>query len=410
MPDLAAMLGRPFKEQVAAFRLRLGELVPTSRWDDISHEQHERAFMVAGALKADLLTDLAAAVDKAIAAGTGIEAFRKDFSAIVERRGWHGWTGEGTAKGEAWRTRVIYRTNMSVSYAAARFKQLVESRFKYWVYRHGVSLEPRLQHLAWDGLALSPDHPFWETHAPPNGWGCTCFIAGTNSEAGIRRLGGDPAKTLPEGWQKIDPKTGAPLGIGKGWDYAPGASTFLDLVEMTAQKAMSWPADILKAFMASLPPGRAEAVAKVYRALPSLADDLRRWAERVQRERNGAPIGAAVTIEPLRSLGLLAQPAQLPSAIAGAEVVGIDFAIARDDLLRILGTGTQVGRALTSDDIGRLAALLDRAVEVRAAKGSSGDLLDWIIRTESEEWVASFEKRGDRLFLVALQITTRGRG
>ena len=46
---------------------------------------------------------------RAVASGTSLEEFRRDFRGIVEDRGWHGWTGEGTRAGEAWRTRVIYR-------------------------------------------------------------------------------------------------------------------------------------------------------------------------------------------------------------------------------------------------------------------------------------------------------------
>ena len=40
--------------------------------------------------------------------------------ALVEKNGWHGWTGEGTAKGEAWRTRVLGVTQPgSPTWAAA---------------------------------------------------------------------------------------------------------------------------------------------------------------------------------------------------------------------------------------------------------------------------------------------------
>lgn len=224
MAELTATFRRPFAQQVAAFRLRLGDLVPTSRWDDIQRDAHNRAFMVAGATKADLLADLAGAVDQAIAGGTTLEEFRRDFRQIVERHGWHGWTGEGTKKGEAWRTRVIYKTNIATTYAAGRHAQLVEGGFRWWVYRHGGSLEPRPHHLSWDGVALPPDHPFWAMHYPPNGWGCSCRVFGARTRAGIRRVGGDPDKRLPDNWQTIDPKTGAPIGIDRGWDYAPGAS------------------------------------------------------------------------------------------------------------------------------------------------------------------------------------------
>ncbi|TDE40934.1 phage minor head protein [Antarcticimicrobium sediminis] len=224
MADVVATFRRPFAEQVAAYRLRLGELVPTTAWDDIRHNAHDRAFMVAGATKADLLADLAQAVDKSIAEGRSLEEFRRDFRSIVEKNGWYNWTGEGTKAGEAWRTRVIYRTNAATTYSAGRLAQLREGGFKYYVYRHGGSAHPRLHHLAWDGLILPADHPFWDTHFPPNGWGCSCYVIGARSIEGAKRVGGDPSLELQPGWEQLDPKTSAPKGIGKGWDYSPGSS------------------------------------------------------------------------------------------------------------------------------------------------------------------------------------------
>ncbi|MGV8987642.1 MAG: phage minor head protein [Cypionkella sp.] len=224
MTDLSASFGKPFAQQVAAFRIRLANLQATANWKDVWQAEHDRAFMVAGAQKAALLADLAAAVDKAITQGTTLETFRKDFSAAVEAHDWHGWTGEETEKGRAWRTRLIYRTNLSTSYAAGRFAQLKEAGFTHWVYLHGNAREPRLQHLAWNGLILPADHPFWASHYPPNGWGCTCHVAGARSAAGAQRRGGKADVTLQPGWDQPDPKTGVPKGIGKGWGYAPGAS------------------------------------------------------------------------------------------------------------------------------------------------------------------------------------------
>ncbi|MBM2294698.1 virion morphogenesis protein [Sulfitobacter pseudonitzschiae] len=237
---LGATFGQPFPEQVAAFRLRLGDLVPTSRWDDIRKSAHDRAFVVAGATKADLLADLGKAVDAAIAEGESLEQFRGRFREIVKTRGWHGWTGEGTKGGEAWRTKVIYRTNMATSYAAGRRAQLISGNYPFWVYRHGGSENPRLTHLSWDGLVLPPDHPFWITHTPVNDWGCSCYILGARSERAARRLGGDPDKKLPDNWQKLDPKTGEPVGIGKGWGYAPGG-TVPETVTRLADKLESLP-------------------------------------------------------------------------------------------------------------------------------------------------------------------------
>lgn len=226
--------------------------MPTSRWDDLRKNQHDRAFMVAGAVKADLLADLATAVDKAISEGTTLEEFRRDFRAIVEKRGWHCWTGEGTEAGEAWRTRVIYRTNMRTSYMAGRYAQLTEGNFAFWIYFHGGSAEPRLNHLAWNGIALPPDHPFWAAHFPPNGWGCSCHVSGARTAAGVRRLGGDPGKQLPDDSQAIDPKTGEPEGIGKGWGYAPGATAAEDILRLVRDKAEALPPELARAFLQDL--------------------------------------------------------------------------------------------------------------------------------------------------------------
>ena len=253
MSDIAASFGKPFAYQVAAYRLRLAQLQPTFAWTDVWKAEHDRAFMVAGAVKADILADLAAMVDKAVTQGTTLEEFRRDFRAMVAQKGWQiSNAGQGTKKGEAWRTKVIYKTNMATSYAAGRWAQLRDAKYPFIIYKHGGSLHPREHHLAWDGLVLEADHPFWVTHAPPNGWGCSCYVTGARSKAAATRRGGKPDKTLPDGWQKADPKTGAPVGIDKGWDYAPGAGAANAIIALT-RKLPSYPAPIGAALFASVP-------------------------------------------------------------------------------------------------------------------------------------------------------------
>ena len=234
---LAVGFGTPFAAQIDFLRQKLR--LPTERWDDIASAAHDRAFVVAGAAKADLLADLHQAVIKA-AEGGGLPAFRKDFKALVAKNGWTGWTGEGSKAGEAWRTRVIYQTNLATSYAAGRRAQLSEPGVlklrPYWRYIHsdGV-LNPRPQHLAWHGLTLLHDHPFWQTHYPPCGWGCQCRVESVSrleGEASARAGLDEP----PAGWQDVNPKTGAPVGIDKGFAYAPGASVKRPLQELIDDK------------------------------------------------------------------------------------------------------------------------------------------------------------------------------
>lgn len=409
---------RPMDEQVAAFRLRLRNLQPTVRWDDLAGQAHDSAGMVAGAVKGDLIAAILGAVDRYNVEGTGLETFRKDFRAIVEQQGWHGWTGEGTAKGEAWRTRVIWKTNISTSYAAGRWAQLHARKFKYLVYRHSGAEHPRLDHLSWDGLVLEIDHPFWKTHFPPNGWGCGCKVRGAMSLELAERLGGNLAKKLPSDWAMIDPRTGVQKGIGKGWDHAPGA-TVANTISAMVEKPVRWQYNSAKAFMAEVPEENRDALATAYRALPSVATDMRRYVERVTGMRNGAPIAEKVQVEPLRTLGLLTS-AEIRAAkeLTGFEPTGFDYTVDQDAVRHVMASHGNAEaeqlrgqRAVVPQDFARLGQLLLDPDEVTAADSGADATprLRYEKQFGAERIVAIFElRRGrGRLALVTMWVEKR---
>lgn len=246
----------PFEEQIAFFRAKLGNLIPTRTWRDVRHAAHDTGFMVAGAMKADLLADFAQAVDSALSEGQSLEWFRKAFDAIVEE---HGWSHTG---GRDWRSKVIYQTNMFTSYAAGRLAQLRDPELQqlapYWMYIHNDSvLHPRPLHLSWHKMVLPADHPWFKTHYPPNGWGCRCRVTAV-SEAQARRDGGRFVTPPDDG---INEKTGAPNGIDRGWAYAPG-DTVTDRIRQTLlDKA------------AKLPPQIGQALARDLDDLPDFPPD-----------------------------------------------------------------------------------------------------------------------------------------
>jgi hypothetical protein len=271
----------PFEEQIRFFRQKTN--LGTRAWTDIFNAQHDHSFVVAGATKRALLTDLRNAVDRVIADGIALEQFKKDFLSIAAKNGWTGWKGEGSKKGEAWRARVIYDTNLRTSYAAGRRAQMksIASSMPYWRYRHNDSVEnPRPEHLAWDGLVLRSDDPFWKTHYPPNGWGCQCYVEPLD-DADLKKEGkAGPDQAPPiEMEEKIVGQKGptprlvrTPKGIDPGFGYQPGESWMDTMVPRPIESESLLPSasrEIAK--LDALPAARAQAASRV---LPDSLTDV----------------------------------------------------------------------------------------------------------------------------------------
>lgn len=182
MPDIRLAF-RTFAEQLAFFRRKIN--VPTARWDDLRLGDHAHGFMVAGLARQDVLDDMRDAITRAIRDGETLEDFRARFDDIVRGR-WEGFTGDGSARGRAWRTRIIYQTNLRTSYMAGRWETL--RKFPFLRYNHHTLLNPREQHLAWDDLIIATNDPWWAVHYPPNGWGCRCDATGVSDQR-LRALG-----------------------------------------------------------------------------------------------------------------------------------------------------------------------------------------------------------------------------
>ncbi|MEX2475057.1 PBECR2 nuclease fold domain-containing protein [Marinobacter sp.] len=218
----------PFNEQIAFFRRKLD--IPTTGWTDLYSSENDWGFAVAGANRNDLVADFRSSIDTLIAEGGTIESFRKDFDRIVAD---HGWDYNG---GRNWRSRVIYQTNLYQSHNAGVNEQLdtYQADLPYRRYRHSLAAEnPREQHLAWDGLILRADDPFWATHSPMNGWGCQCYVEGL-TDLDLEEMGKGGPDVAPDiEWETREigqsSETGprqvrVPKGIDPGFEHSPGQS------------------------------------------------------------------------------------------------------------------------------------------------------------------------------------------
>ncbi len=405
-PSVAEAVALPPKEAIAFLRQKTNQT--TERWTDVWNEAHARAFSVAGAASEALVQDFRAAVAKAIEQGTTLAEFRKDFDAIVAKSG---WVHNGTA---AWRSEIIYETNLSTAYSAGRYAQMTEpanlEAFPYWRYQHNAAIHPRQQHLDWSGLVLPASDPWWSTHYPPNGWRCHCSVSPV-SEGGLRRSG----RTVPDQAPPVDLqprriRTGegfktveVPRGIDPGFGYNPGQA-WLEHADRPVVGQLP-----------ARPPLRAEAVhvhpGEEARPAPPLpptgvpvpawaseqvpvAHDFTQWADELLRTRRAdgtrrvvgvisapvmqalgadAPSSRAITITAKSVLRLTrAGKADTVKAIAPADVLNLPALLrAPRAVLRELATGNLVFVFTPGDPeqarAGRLIVQL--GMDVRAAGG-----------------------------------------
>jgi SPP1 gp7 family putative phage head morphogenesis protein len=219
---------KPFKKAV---EFLLGKLVnlPTQRYDDLSAQEHDWAFAVAGATKAELLADLRRSVEESLTEGKSLGQFKKEFRDIVQR---HGWQHKGDAD---WRASIIYQTNLRTAYASGRREQENEAAdtFPYRMWVHGDSRAPRPVHLALDGKIFPVNDPFWQNHYPPifggvMAWRCRCrtrMVTQRQIEREGWQVEAPPQSgtlleaTLPDGR-----KVAARMPSVTGQSYVPGLS------------------------------------------------------------------------------------------------------------------------------------------------------------------------------------------
>ena len=238
-------------------------------WRDTAAEAHLRSFTVAKAMELDLLEVIRSAVDKAIAEGTTFEAFRAELEPELVRRGWWGRremrdpvTGmlRNVQLGSPSRLRTIFDTNIRTAYARGRWQRIerVSAAMPYLRYVSVLDSRTRPAHRAWHGTVLPWNHPWWQTHFPPNGWRCRCTVVQL-SEEDLEDFGFRVSDAAPpsRGQEWANPRTGeirmVPEGIDPGWDHNVGTADLVaEARERLDAKAASAPEAVRRALARSL--------------------------------------------------------------------------------------------------------------------------------------------------------------
>ena len=221
-------------------------------------------------MRLDILEAIYQAVMDAGAEGQTLRQFQKSLTPILQKKGWWGVkplldpvTGDMVEArlGSPRRLRVIYDTNMRTARAAGQWGRIQRGKrsHPYLIYELGPSREHRDQHVAWQGLILPVDHPFWEAHYPPNGWGCKCRVrAITQAEYGRLEGSGRYSTEAPATKYKqwVNKRTGeierVAEGVHPAFNYHIGKHRQLESHSLIRDKVNASTSDLALGTVSSL--------------------------------------------------------------------------------------------------------------------------------------------------------------
>jgi SPP1 gp7 family putative phage head morphogenesis protein len=286
----------PPEEAIAYFKARGFNQVESWDWRDVWQAQHAMAFTVAKSAGFDMLKDIHAAVDDAISQGLTLKQFSAQLTPILQAKGWWGkmekpdpLTGEvkDVQLGSPRRLKIIYDTNMRMSQAAGEWARIQRTKRSapYLMYTAILDGATRPLHRQWHGTVLPVDHPWWQTHYPPNGWRCRCStiqLSAHDLEALGYQVSPDPADDLV---MYTNDRTGEtqmiPRGIDPGFAYNPGAAA-LDGHQARA---------LMGKLVDAAPDMAAAQAASARFVVPALKQDLQDWIRpRLDALEAGKPI------------------------------------------------------------------------------------------------------------------------
>lgn len=204
---------------------------------DIWKEEHAIAFTVAKVASIDILQDIKGELDKALAQGLTFESFKKNLKPTLVQKGWWGkaqqidpLTGqaEDVQLGSTRRLKTIYRTNMDMAYAAGNWQHIQDTAktHPYLQYKNRDPARARPEHKAWNDIVLPIDDPFWDSHYPPNGWNCKCWVRQVSkSEVANNtfKVSQTPeAKMVAYRNKRTGEVSQVPVGVDPSFDYNVG--------------------------------------------------------------------------------------------------------------------------------------------------------------------------------------------
>lgn len=240
----------PPEEAIKFFKAK--GLEPSFSYGDMVGESHDHAFTVAKMMNVDMLAQVRASLDSAMAVGQPFKEWADGIIPTLQSGGWWGrkkvvdpMTGRTIVAqlGSPWRLETIFRTNMQSAYAVGHWQEIEATAdiAPFLMYDAVDDLRTRPLHASWDRKVLPAKSAWWKTHFPPNGYNCRCGVIQLSADE-LEALNLTPELQAPDDGSYLwtNPRTGyalqVPKGIDPGFDRNPGQTMMVDVAKVLAEK------------------------------------------------------------------------------------------------------------------------------------------------------------------------------
>lgn len=171
----------PFDEAIDFFRAKTN--VPPAIFATLADAARRKAFAIAAGATEQITASIRDLLDTALSDGLTLREFQAQAADVLTRG--------GVAAKNPWYWETVYRTNLSTSYQAGRWKQMTDPAVRasrpYLRYVSARTPTSRPSHVEKHGLVYPIDDPFWDEWMPPNSWNCLCSTMSVSEDLLERR-------------------------------------------------------------------------------------------------------------------------------------------------------------------------------------------------------------------------------
>lgn len=206
-------------------------LKPTFSYAEMLDYQHDQAFTIAKMMNVDMLGQVRASLDSALASGQTFKDWADTVTPILQSGGWWGrkqvvdpLTGQEVVAqlGSPWRLETIFRTNMQQAYAAGAWQEIEAQKeiAPFLMYDAVDDFRTRPLHASWDRTVLPVTNAWWNSHYPPNGYNCflpTTPISGAVVAASKASYAGEAVEIETERGARLSVTPNHPIATPRGW-------------------------------------------------------------------------------------------------------------------------------------------------------------------------------------------------